>query len=253
MNEELQIHTTALGDGREPNCVSPDHQAGKYRIKLSDESLTFKTVELADPVPLGRQILGAGNLRNVENYSLYAVLPSGDFEDVRLDETYDVRGRGVERFVYFLTDRAFKFTVENAQVFWGNQIITGASLHKLASPKEGESVYLEVRGGEDRLVEPTDEIDLTVDGIERFFNAPMQTTTYEIIVNTRAKIVDGPVVTYEQLVQLAYPGPQDANVEFSISYRKTASKPHSGELSGGDSVTVKKKGSVFNVHRTIKS
>jgi hypothetical protein len=253
MNEELQIHTTALGDGREPSCVSPDHQAGKYRIQLSDESLNFETVELTDPVPLGRQILGAGNLRNVENYSLYAVLPSGDFEDVRLDETFDVRGRGVEQFVYFLTDRAFKFTVENAQIFWGNPVLSGASLHKLANPKEGEAVYLEVRGGEDRLVEPTENIDLTNDGIERFFNAPVQTKTYEIVVNTRAKTVDSPTVTYEQLVQLAYPGPQDANVEFSISYRKTASKPHSGELSAGDSVTVKKKGSVFNVHRTIKS
>ena len=108
MNEELQIRTAALGDGREPNCDSPDHQAGKYRIELSDSSLNFETVVLTDPVPLGRQILGAGNLRNVDNYSLYAVLPSGDFEDVRLDETFDVRGRGVERFVYFLTDRAFK-------------------------------------------------------------------------------------------------------------------------------------------------
>ena len=241
MNEELQIHTTALGDGREPTCINPDHQVGKYRINLSDESLIFETVELTDPVPLGRQILGAGNLRDVENYSLYAVLRSGDFEDVRLDETFDVRGRGVERFVYFLTDRAFKFTVENAQIFWGNPVLSGASLHK------------EVRGGEDRLVEPTENIDLTNIGIERFFNAPVHTKTYEIVVNTRAKTVDSPTVTYEQLVQLAYPGPQDANVEFSISYRKTASKPHSGELSAGDSVTVKKKGSVFNVHRTIKS
>ncbi len=253
MNEELQIHTAALGDGRRAKCDSPDLQAGTYLIKLSDESLSFESVELDDPVPLGRQILSAGKIRHVENYSLYAVLPSGDFEDVRLDETFDVRGRGVERFVYFLTDRAFMFTVENAQIFWGNPVLSGSALHKLANPKEGEAVYLEVRGGEDRSVEPNENIDLTKDGIERFFNAPVQTKTYEIVVNTRAKTVECPTVTYLQLVQLAYPGPHDANVEFSISYRKTASKPHSGELSAGDSVIVKKKGSVFNVHRTIKS
>lgn len=248
MNEKRQSHAAAVKDGHENKC-SPD----TYRIALSDDSLNFETVTVDDPILLGRQILAAANLRKVDHFSLYAVLPSGDFEDVRLDEPFDVRGRGVERFVYFETDRVFKFTVENAQVAWGNPVLAGASLHKLANPKVGEAIYLEVRGGEDRLIEQPDSVDLTVAGIERFFNAPAQTTTFEIIVNTRAKIVDCQTVTYEQLVRLAYPGPQDANVEFSISYRKTASKPYSGELSAGDSVTVKKKGSVFNVHRTIKS
>lgn len=40
---------------------------------------------------------------------LFAPLDSGDFEDIRLDETMDLRGESAERFVAFKSDRAFKF------------------------------------------------------------------------------------------------------------------------------------------------
>ena len=71
-------------------------------------------------------------------------------------------------------------------------------------------------------------------------------------MTARPKTVTGPEVTFEQIVQLAFPGAADPNVVFSMSYRHAASKPPSGELGAGGTVRVKN-GTVFNVTRTTQS
>ena len=83
--------------GRDEPQLRPAHS---YSIAVGDQSLTFRPATLADPMPLGRQILQAAGHRDVDEFSLYAILPGGDFEDVRLDEPFDLRGKGVERFLY---------------------------------------------------------------------------------------------------------------------------------------------------------
>ena len=74
----------------------------------------------------------------------------------------------------------------------------------------------------------------------------------EIIVNARPYTVTDPEVTFEQVVQFAFPGAHEANVVFSMTYRHAASKPHAGELGPGGVVEVKKD-TVFNVTRTVQS
>ncbi len=77
--------------------------------------------------------------------------------------------------------------------------------------------------------------------------------TFEIIVNSRPHVVPTEQVTFEQVVQLAFPGYQpEPNVMFSMTYRHAASKPHASELGSGGVVEVKK-GTVFNVTKTIQS
>ena len=115
-----------------------------------------------------------------------------------------------------------------------------------------EAVFLEVRGGTDVLIEPAMLVDLNASGIERFYNAPRPPVEIEIIVNTRPRLVRGPTVTFEQIVELAFAGPHEANVVFSMTYRKAASTPHAGELGAHGSVTIKK-GTIFNVTRTVQS
>jgi Multiubiquitin len=75
----------------------------------------------------------------------------------------------------------------------------------------------------------------------------------EIIVNARKRTVKGDVVSFEEIVQLAFPGSHDPNVAFSMTYRHAASEPHAGELGPGGHVTVKKEGTIFNVTKTIRS
>jgi len=227
--------------------------ARSYRILLAQENLNFRSIEVNDPVPLGRQILAASGLSTREGYSLFAILETGDFEDVRLDEPFDLRSHGAERFVAFQTDRDFKLMINDSQVAWGKPAISGAALYTLAKPGDNEAVFLVIRGGEDRQIEAGEAVDLTGPGVEHFVTALKRKSKIEIVVNGHETEVEGSHLTFEQLVSIAYPAEAPAqNIVYSITFRKVASKPHSGELAPGGSVEVKN-GSIFNVGRTIQS
>ncbi len=79
----------------------------------------------------------------------------------------------------------------------------------------------------------------------------------EIIVNGRKRTVPGDVVSFEELVKIAYPdGPTKPNVKYTITYRNAAQVPPVGELNVGGKVKVKIKGhgeTSFNVTETVKS
>jgi hypothetical protein len=239
-----------VGDAiREGRPLRPAHA---YGILVAQDNLNFRSVQVTDPVPLGRQILAGVGIDPHGDYSLFAILPSGDFEDVRLDEQFDLRARGAERFVAFQTDRDFKLMLNEHQLEWGKPAIGGAALYALAKPGPDEAVFLEIRGGEDRLVKPEEVVDLTAPGIERFITAP-KNVTFEIMVNGRPRTVDHQHVTFEEVVQIAFPGTPASNLAFSMTYSHAASKPHAGNLGAGGSVDVKKKGTIFNVTPTVQS
>lgn len=237
----------ALREGR------PLRPARGYRFRYAQGDLNFRDLTVADPIPLGRQILTAAGVDPGDGYSLFAILASGDFEDVRLDEPFDLRSKGAEHFVAFQTDRDFKLTLRDHQIEWGKSAISGAILYSLGKVGVGEAVFLEVRGGQDRFVEPGDLIDLTTPGIERFIVGPKPVPTFEFIVNARPRVVNAPRVTFEQVVALAFPGAHGPNIVFSMTFRHAASQPHAGDLGPGGVVEVKTKGTIFNVTKTDKS
>lgn len=227
--------------------------APAYRILVAKDGLDFHPHLVRDPIPLGRQILESAGLDPRSDYSLFGILTNGEFEDVRLDEPFDLRGRGAERFVAFATDRDYKLTVDGRSVAWGKPAIRGTQLYTLANAAGDTGVFLEVRGGTDRLIDPGELVDLTAPAVERFITAPKDQITVEIIVNGRPYIVTGSTVTFEQLVQLAFPGSQpEQNVVFSITYQRAASPPHKGDLGVGGMVQVKN-GTIFNVTKTVQS
>ena len=250
MNDNVATDAEDIEDiGAAVRESRPIRAARSYRIAVSDQSLVFRFITIADPVPLGRQILEAAGFQNVGEYGLFAVLPGGDFEDVRLDETFDLRGKGAERFVAFRSDRDFRLSLNDHELRWGEPVIAGAALYTLANVPDDQAVYLDTRGGEDRLIEPGDQINLAQPGVERFVTA---LRAYEIIVNSRPRTVTGRSVTFEQVVQLAFPGSHEPNVVFSMTYRHAVSKPPAGELGPGGTVEVKN-GTIFNVTRTVQS
>ncbi|QKS30231.1 MAG: multiubiquitin domain-containing protein [Candidatus Accumulibacter similis] len=229
-------------------------EAAAYRIRFGLDGLTFRNINVPDPVPTGRQILASAGLDHRTDYILYAYLDTGDFEDVRLDETFDLRGKGAERFIAFKSDRDFKFSLNDRQLAWGNASMLGSVLYDLADTSPEDAIFLEVCGGEDRLIEPDDRINLDAPGIERFISAPKPQTGYVILVNSVEETVPDKHVTFEQVVKLSHPNaPPETNVKFSMTYRNAVSLPHAGELGEGGSVEVKKKGTIFNVTRTVQS
>lgn len=251
METEKNVDIDNVGEAiREGRAL---HPARAYRIQFAQENLSFRTIEVNDPVPLGSQILTAAGLNAHGDYGLFAILESGDFEDVRLDEIFDLRGQGAERFVAFQSDRDYKLTVNGAQGSWGKPAIPGTALYSLAKPGDNEAVFLVVRGGEDRQIEPGDAVDLTTPGVEHFINAPKRKPKIDIVVNGHEVQVECSNQTFEQFVAIAYPGEAPTpNIKYSLTYRGVASKPHSGELAAGGFVEVKN-GSIINVGRTIQS
>lgn len=238
----------AIREGR------PLREALAYRIRLGLEGLDFRSIDVPDPVPTGRQILQSAGLDSRDDYLLFALLASGDFEDIRLDETTDLRGKGAERFIAFKSDRDFKFALNDRQLVWGNSALPAEALYALAGISADQAIFLEVRGGTDRLIEPGDTIDLAAPGIERFITAARPHKTYVIVVNAVEETVPDKHVTFEQVVSLSHPdAPAESNVTFSMTYRNAASFPHAGELGAGGSVEVKKQGTIFNVTRTVQS
>jgi hypothetical protein len=161
---------TAIREGRHL------HPARAYRIKVADETLNFRPIEVVDPMPLGRQILEAAGAEPIDEFSIFALLPHGDFEDLRLEEPFDLRGRGTEKFICFRTDRLFKFTIDNRQMEWGKPLISGLIVRLLAAVGPEYAIYLEVRGGQDREIQDLDIIDLSKPGIERFITVIRETT-----------------------------------------------------------------------------
>lgn len=80
-----------------------------------------------------------------------------------------------------------------------------------------------------------------------------QPTDITIIVNGRPKDVDKAVLTYDEVVRLAFPNPHsEPHWVYAITYEKGPLSNPEGTLVAGEEVRVKK-GMVFNVTETDKS
>lgn len=77
--------------------------------------------------------------------------------------------------------------------------------------------------------------------------------TITVIVNGRLREVDHTLLTFDEVVRLAFdPVPTGPNVLLTVSFRNAADEKK-GTLIEGQSVVVKEHGTVFNVTATDKS
>jgi hypothetical protein len=74
--------------------------------------------------------------------------------------------------------------------------------------------------------------------------------TYKIVVNGTSMSVANEVLSYDDIVRLAFPN-QDANTIYSVSFEH-AKDPKEGELLSGQSVTIKQN-TEFDVDDTGRS
>lgn len=74
-----------------------------------------------------------------------------------------------------------------------------------------------------------------------------------VIVNGRPKVAHQRVLTFDDVVRLAFdPVPSGPDVMFSITYSRAVKPHHEGILSEGGTVTIKP-GTIFDVTQTNKS
>jgi len=107
--------------------------------------------------------------------------------------------------------------------------------------KDGKCIELEA----DHL------IDLREPGIEHFVSIP--TKDISIIVNGREKTVDARMLSFDEVIHLAFDNPPTGeNICFTVSYRNGPRKNPEGTMDEGSIVKIKC-GMIFNVTATDKS
>jgi hypothetical protein len=75
-----------------------------------------------------------------------------------------------------------------------------------------------------------------------------------IVVNGEPKNVASRLVSWEAVVDLAYPGDRsNADFTFIVTYEQTDQSKHDGTLAVGGTVTAKKEGTVFYVAKHRRS
>lgn len=81
----------------------------------------------------------------------------------------------------------------------------------------------------------------------------------EIIVNGRKRTISGDIVSFDEVVKLAFPaGASKPNTKFTVTYRNAAQVPAMGEMDPGQTVKVKpgrerENETIFNVTETVLS
>ncbi len=75
---------------------------------------------------------------------------------------------------------------------------------------------------------------------------------FAVIVNGQQRTVESQIVSYEEVVKLAYPTPPSPDTRYTVTYRN-AKEPKEGSLARGQSVEIKKEGTIFNVKATGRS
>ena len=155
----------------------PVRPHGPYRVQIGDADLNFRPAVLDDPVPTGLQILELVDARPPEEYMVYQLIRGGELEELRPTETTDLRSRGVERFVVFKGSASYRMELDGRVLEWGAPVISGITLKKLAGVDPATyGVWLEVRGSDDRPIDDSELVNLTSEGLERFFTGKAQTT-----------------------------------------------------------------------------
>ena len=169
--DEIEDLQQARKEGR------PLREQGPYRILVGDELLNFRPVVIADRAPTGQQILEAAGLQPFVEYSVFQMLTNGQLEDLRPDETTDLHGKDVEKFLVFHSDRSFRFELDDHVFEWGTDRIQGRVLKILAKVDPTTyGVWQEVPGKEDRAIADDAFADLSQAGVEHFFTGIVKTT-----------------------------------------------------------------------------
>lgn len=175
MDYQTEPHVEDIKEAAQ--ACRPVRPHGPWRIQIGDEHLKFRPAVIDDPVPTGAQLLELADARPPEEYMVFQLLRGGALEELRLTETVDLRGGGVECFLVFKGSASYRFELDGQVIEWGKPVISGLVLKKLAGVDPAKyGVWLEVRGADDKPIGDSELIDLAPKGLERFFTGIVQTT-----------------------------------------------------------------------------
>jgi len=130
---------------------------------------------------------------------------------------------------------------------------TGDALYALARVGEGLELFKEVEGDREDTAVPNDATELHLKEDEHFHSGEARERKFRIIVNLEPKEVEQWVLTFREVVALAYPNPDfKPTIIYTVTYKRAVAPTHEGSLVEGEKVEIKN-GTIFNVTKTDKS
>lgn len=166
-----------------------EHETDGEKIQIGDENLAFQDYTMPDPMPTGRQIIKTAGKHPIDDYVAVAVPPDSVLKILHLDETFDLRHHGVERFLVCPSETIYRIFIDGQDQQWPVRRITGVVLKTLAGvDPAGFDVFLVLPGEDDILVADHDLFDLARKGVEHFQTVPRKAPaehgiTLRVVVN----------------------------------------------------------------------
>jgi predicted small metal-binding protein len=126
---------------------------------------------------------------------------------------------------------------------------TGAALYELGHIAGHRELFREVVGAEEDELVPRTTEHIKLKHNEHFYSQKI----FEIVVNAQKKEVVETKLSFDQVVELAFPvKPVGQNIMFTVTYRKGPKQNPKGSLLEGQTVQIKN-GMIFDVTPTDRS
>lgn len=218
----------------------------KRRFRFAVNGTVFEAGERAE---LGRDLLQIAGCEPANEFVLIEITRPGS-RSVGLDEEVNLAEGGQKEYRAFRADRAFMFVAIERGYEWGSPTIAEEDLRDITGTTDEDVLVLVRPGQPDTELEPGMQVDLSSIGTEHIAKRRRRIT---IIVNARPEMVETDMLTYAQLLALAFhPVPIGPEVAFTITYRNGPAENSKGTLPEGASVAIKN-GMIFNVTQTNRS
>lgn len=211
-------------------------------IDVAGIDLVFRAVEVPTNSPTGGQIAKAAGFTVDQHPHVLQWRPDGDLEDIRPQEDANL-GNGT-KFIVAESSNSNRITIDDEQVDWPADVITGAVVRKLGKIPPGKDIYLEREDDSDRQVNDTDVIKIKRDGVEEF-KSRKQTKTWELDVQGKRIVSTLPVISVVDAMTEA-----GFNPNAWIMILKVQGEPKR-QLEVGDSIDLRTPG-IEKIRLTVK-
>lgn len=166
------------------------------------------------------------------------------------DENVDLARPGIEQFYI---KQKLKYSIDGKNFETDKQYIKGSQIRKQGNIAADFQIYLDNKQPwEDDLIGDDEIVDLARPGKEKFYSK-QEVHEFIIIVNGREKQWYEKMITFQQVVALAFGNYQDnPDTVYTVTYAKGPQQNPEGSMVKGTKVFVINK-MVFNVTATNKS
>lgn len=144
--------------------------SAQYSFEVGTSEMDFERFESDDPKLTGRQIIEIFGGSPVDEHLVFEMGKDGYPTEIALRKSVALQVSGESKFIVFNSSASYRFTFEGRLVEWGDTNITSKTLHTLfAANGCEEAVWMALKNEPDRMVLDGEIIDLSAEGLERFY------------------------------------------------------------------------------------